>query len=139
MRLVEKQSSDEHQQNQTNNGVHHRRLPQLAVIRAHEREHTDEANHQPSRLAREEQVRVAELLFGGDGRGAENHYGAEQAQHQRHSEEPAVGFQSSGHVRLSSPRSCTRRLPLQLMHQMLKDAATVFVILKLVEAGASRS
>src|SRR5947208_8349901 len=35
-------------------------------------------------------------------------------------------------------RSCTRRLPLQLMHQFFEDAAAVFVVLKLIEAGACR-
>src|SRR6266478_8772114 len=128
MGLVEKQSSDEHQQNRANNRVNNCWFTQLGVIRAHEREHAEEANQEPRSLAREEQIGVAELLFGGDGGGAENHYGAEQTQHQRHSEEPAVGFQSSGHVCLSSPRSGAGRLPLQLMHQLLKDAAAVLVI-----------
>src|SRR5258708_36308922 len=90
MRLVEEQSSHEHQQNRTNNGVNNCRFAQRAVIRAHEREHTEEANHQPRSLAGEEQVGVAELMLRGEGQSAENQYGNVQTPHQGHSSEQAV-------------------------------------------------
>jgi hypothetical protein len=35
---------------------------------------------------------MAELLLRGNRRSAENHYRAQQTQHQRHSKQPTVGF-----------------------------------------------
>src|SRR5882724_6494013 len=81
---------------------------------------------------------MAVLVFRGDCGGAQNHHRAEEAQHHRHSEQPAITFESSWHASSSSPGTRARRLPLQLMHQILEDAAAVFVAIKLVEAGARR-
>src|SRR6266852_4115327 len=77
-------------------------------------------------------------MFRGDCGGAQDHHRAEEAQHHRHSEQPAITFESSWHRSSSSPGTRTRGLPLQLVHQILEDAAAVLVVIKLVEAGARR-
>src|SRR3989442_14002453 len=77
-------------------------------------------------------------MFRGDCGGAQNHHRAEKAQPHRHSEQPAITFESSWHARSSSPGARTCGLPLQLVHQILEDTAAVLVVIKLVEAGARR-
>src|SRR6202521_1321548 len=138
MRLVEEKRADEQEQDDANYGIDDRGLSQTPIIRLHQSEHSQKADEKPRGLADEKYVRVAVLLFSGNCRGAEDHHGAEQTERQRHSKEPAVIFQSSRHAPSPSSRSCTRRLPLQLMHQVFEDAAAVFVVLKLIEAGACR-
>src|SRR5256884_272885 len=138
MGLVEEKRADEQEQDDRNYGIDDRGFAQTPIVRLHQSEHSQKADEEPCGLTDEKYIRVAVLLFSGNCRGAEDHHGTEETQRQRHSKEPAVILQSSRHVLSPSSRSCTRRLPLQLMHQFFEDAAAVFVVLKLIEAGACR-
>src|SRR5713101_316385 len=138
MGFVEEKRAHQQEQDAADYGIDDRGLAQTPIVRLHQSEHPQEPDEEPRGLANEKYVRVAVLLFRRDRRCAENHHGAEKTQRQRHSKEPAVILQQTRHVLSSSPRTCTRRLPLQLMHQLLEDAAAMLVVLKLIEAGACR-
>ena len=84
VRLVQKKSADEQQQNHADGGIDDSRLPQAPVIHAHQGKHSQQAEDQPGGLPHEKVVTVPILFLGGDRGSAEDHHRAEQAQRHRH-------------------------------------------------------
>jgi hypothetical protein len=97
VRLVEKEGTDKQQSHQTQDAVHHGRLAQPPVVRAHQDKHAGQPDGKPGCLAQQENVRVAVFVFSRDRRRAEDHHRAQQAQRQRHDKEPAVILEPSRH------------------------------------------
>ena len=133
--IVEEKSADEHEDDEAERAVNDDRFAQLAVVHAHEREHSGDAENQPDGLAQKKIIGMTIIVFGGDGRGAVNHHSAEQAEAKRHSKMPTVAFSASWHWSPLSRHRCGSMVR-KLMHKLLENAATMFVVFELVEAGA---
>src|SRR5271155_2517103 len=139
--FVHQEDANEQKKYNADRGVDHRGFAEFAVIHTHQGEHAEDSGNEPDGLAGEENVRVAILGVGGDGGGAEDHDRAEQTQNHGYPKEPFIRFQSSRHL---PSLSCAGRrwaggdcrALRQLVDQVFEDAAAVFVVFKLIQAGA---
>src|SRR5215813_9662517 len=95
VRSVEEKGEDEHQHDDAKHGVNYRGLAEFMIIRAHQNEHSEEADQKPRGLPQKEDVRMTVPLLRGDSGSAQNHHRAKQTKGQRDAKEPAVAVGSS--------------------------------------------
>src|SRR5579871_1292734 len=98
--FVEEKRPDQKEDDDAERAVDNDGLAEFAVVHAHEREHSGDAKDEPDRLAQQEIIRMAVIVFGGDGGCAENHDSTEQTQAKRDSKQPTIAFRTSRHLYL---------------------------------------
>ena len=106
VRLIEKENAGQHREHAKQCGENHFRPAQLAIVQIHHGHHSAESDCQPEKLAQQEVRAVAVFVARRDGRSAEHHEGADQAQGQRRAEHPSVGLELPWHPR--SPFNLSR-------------------------------
>ena len=125
VRVAEEEDHDQQERGDAERGIDEARRVVAAVVDAHERHHGEHAEQRPQRLLADEGVgRVGPLL-------------ATTAEAEKTMTRPATTSSSVvKNIHLSTPtRFAIPSIPAPLQ-QALEDAAAVFVVFKLVEAGA---
>src|ERR1700686_3879677 len=161
MRAVKKENQDQHQRSDAQQTKNHCGMLEPFVINSHTDHHGDETADGPTYLAQQEEISRVIPLFCYYRRSAEHHHQPDKNQQQSDDEQQAVhayafchssfissrgrqgtenslGQNSSEGLLLWFPRWRTRiRGNCKVAHQLFERSSAVFIILELVEAGAS--
>src|SRR5437016_14668549 len=105
VRFIEEKCADKHEHDKRERAINDNRLAQLAIVHAHERKHSGNAEDQPDGLAQQKIIRMAIVVFGRDSGSAVNHHGAEQTEAQRYAKQPTIALRASRHLAHLFPKA----------------------------------